>query len=362
MRIVYDGQIYSFQRAGGINRYFERIISLLPLSFEPTLLAFNGPSENWPAHPNLKIVQAPLFAPRGVARRLARPYFRARVQQLKPDLVHPTFYHTLAEKSLENYRCPVVFTVYDFIVDIFSSQLPHAHAEVARQKQAILAANAILCISNNTKKDLLERFPHLESRVTVTPLAGDLDISISYGLQKVPERPYFLFVGSRAPYKNFDGLLRAFSSVAQTVGDIALAVVGAPLDNREKSLVESLQLGAHVQEWGHLSDAHLAKMYRCSLALVYPSFYEGFGIPPLEAMSCETLVIAAATSSIPEVVGDCALLFDPRKDEQLGEILRSVARGETDRASLLSKGRRRAAEFSWARTAQQTAEVYRSLL
>lgn len=361
MKILYEGYIYSAQSAGGINRYFERVISLLPAQYQPTILALHVRPDNWPTHPNLQVVRAPFFSPERLARRLARHYFQLRAAQLQPDLVHPTYFQSLSLKPINSYGCPSVFTVYDFIMDIFADQIDPSRAEVEKQKAAILAADALLCISHNTKRDLLERFPHLEPRVTVTPLAGDLDISLSYGAEPVPARPYFLFVGSRTRYKNFDGLLRAFAPLAQNGADLALAVMGDAFSADENQLIEELELTKHVENWGRLRDAHLAKMYRCALALVYPSFYEGFGIPPLEAMNCQTLVIAANNSSIPEVTGDAALLFDAAKTDELFDRLRAVWHGEVDRAALIEKGRARAAQFSWERTAEQTAAVYRAL-
>lgn len=361
MRILYDGQIYCLQSAGGINRYFQQLISFLPTDFEPIITTFRTHPDNWPSHPNLKVVQAPLFSPQRVARRVGRHYFQFASERLKPDLIHPTFYQLLTMKSLNSHNCPCVCTVHDFITDIFSSQLDPQKIATNRQTEAILAADFLLCNSQNTKKDLLERFPHLEPRVTVTPLAGDLDITMSYGEHVTPIRPYFLFVGSRAPYKNFDGLLRAFSRFVSAISGVALVVVGGPFDERELKLIQELKLESNVENWSRLSDKHLAKLYRCSLALVYPSFYEGFGIPLLEAMNCETIVIASNTSSIPEVVNDAALLFDPHQLNHLTDIMLGVAREEIDRSGYIKKGRVRASAFSWERTAQLTVEVYRNL-
>ncbi len=362
MKILYDGTMFANQAAGGINRYFANIISRFPSEFEPALLTFNVRAHNWPVHPKLRIYQAPLFAPDRVARLLGRYYFRAAARQFKPDIVHPTYYYSLGVRRLNSYGCPSVVTVYDFIHDILAPAPAVQQLEVSSQAQAIADADAILCISNHTKSDLLERFPNYESKVHVTPLASDIHFSMTQGEEPIPDRPYFFFVGSRPSYKNFEGLARAFARLAQSDPEVCLAVVGTPFTPTENKLFDELKITARVQPWGIVSDAHLARLYRHSLALVYPSFYEGFGIPPLEAMACETVVIAANNSSIPEVTGDAALLFDAAKTDELFDLLRTVARGEANRADIIAKGRARAAQFSWERTAQQTAEVYRSLL
>lgn len=361
MKILYDGTAFTNQGAGGINRYFANLISRFPAEFEPALLTFNVRAHNWPVHPNLRIYKAPLFTPDRVARRLGRYYFRAAARQFKPDIVHPTYYYSLGMRRLNSYSCPSVITVYDFIHDILAPSPAIQQLEVASQNQAIADADAILCISNHTKSDLLERFPHYESKVHVIPLASEIDLSMTHGNENVPDRPYFLFVGSRPSYKNFEGLTRAFAHLAQSDPEICLAVVGKPFTQVENKLFEDLKISSRVQCCGIVSDTHLARLYRHSLALVYPSFYEGFGIPPLEAMACETVVIAANNSSIPEVTGDAALLFDATDISELADLLRAVAHGDIDRSELIDKGRTRAAQFSWERTAKQTADVYRSL-
>ena len=176
-----------------------------------------------------------------------------------------------------------------------------SHREMKRK--AILAAQKVICISENTKKDLLERYPIPEENVIVTYLASELDSSLAYGSEPVPERPYFFYVGGRTNYKNFDRLLIAFSKVVSEHDDLALCVVGSPFKEDEERLIHDLGLEDCIEHYGYVDDRHLAKLYRCSLAFVYPSLYEGFGIPPLEAMACGTVAIVANSSSLPEVVG-----------------------------------------------------------
>jgi glycosyltransferase involved in cell wall biosynthesis len=359
MKILYDGDIYNWQAAGGINRYFEEIIGHLPPEFDPALLTLKEWPTNWPVHPRLKIYRGPSALPDRLARRFALYYFRALEGRLKPDVFHPTNYYSLTLRKPNEHGCPSVITVYDFTVELFPDHVASAQESAAKQREAILSADALICISHHTRQDLLERFPHCEDKITVTHLAGDLDISLSYGSEKIPEQPYFLFVGSRSKYKNFEGLLHAF---ARLEGAAVLAVAGSPWNEGELALLEKLKIAGQVEHLGRVSDAHLAKLYRCSLAFVYPSFYEGFGIPPLEAMNCETVVIAANTSSIPEVVGNSALLFDPHQEDELTERLQAVYRGEVNRAKLIEQGRERALLFSWEKTCEMTTQVYKKIV
>jgi glycosyltransferase involved in cell wall biosynthesis len=125
--------------------------------------------------------------------------------------------------------------------------------------------------------------------------------------------------------------------------------------------VAELGLDGRLELFEHPTDAHLAKLYRSSLALVYPSLYEGFGIPPLEAMSCGTPVVASDRSSLPEVVGDAGLLFDPRSADQLSDILRTLYDHPSERERLIERGYRRARLFSWEKTVGQTLDIYRAV-
>jgi glycosyltransferase involved in cell wall biosynthesis len=229
------------------------------------------------------------------------------------------------------------------------------------KRRAIMSAQRVICISESTKRDLLERYPVREERVSVTHLASEIDAGMAHGPEPTPAPPFYLYVGSRSSYKNFAGLLRAFAKAVSVKPGLALCVVGDPFTEAEGRLVADLKLGGHVEHYGHASDSHLAKLYRRSVALVYPSLYEGFGIPPLEAMSCGTVAVVSNVSSLPEVVGDAGLMFDPRSADELIDILLSLPGDETKREELILKGRRRAREFSWDKTAAQTVEVYRSL-
>ena len=362
MQILYDGKIYLMQSAGGVNRYFANLIARLPADFRPRLTTCETRALNYPSHPNLEVHRFRRFRPAGVSYRLEKIYFDRVSDSRRFDLAHPTYYTLLTRREVSEYRCPVVITVWDMIHELFAADLDPSGRSVEEKRRAILAAQAVICISENTRKDLLERYPTLpEGRVRVTPLASELDASLSHGPEHVPERPYFLYVGLRYRYKNFTGLLDAFAKLRTARPRAALCVVGAPFDESECKLIADLGISDAVEHYGHVSDAHLAKLYRCGVAFVYPSLYEGFGIPPLEAMSCGTPVVAANRSSLPEVVGDAGLLFDPDSADELADILRLLLDDERERERLIAKGRRRAQAFSWDKTVGQTLEIYRSV-
>lgn len=361
MRVLYDGLIYTAQATGGVNRYFANLIERLPDHYRPAITTTHKPDLNWPDRRNLQVIRYRRFRPSRISNPLEKKFFNFVTGLRRHDVVHPTYYDSLSGAEWDACARPIVFTVYDMIHERFASTLDPTgeHCEVKRR--AIMRADAVICISESTKADLLEYYPVDESRITVTHLAGSLDAAHTQGTEDLPTRPYFLYLGNRAPYKNFDGLLVALSKIVPTCSDLLLRVVGKPLDPTETRQIASLGLRDHVRECGYVTDAQLAALYRSSLAFVYPSLYEGFGIPPLEAMACGTVVVAADTSSIPEVVGDAGLLFDPQSPDEFVDALRLVLDDPARCAALIVRGRERANSFSWDRTAAKTVKVYEAV-
>lgn len=362
MQILYDGKIYSMQVTGGINRYFANLLGRLPGHFVPTLTCSQSHRFTYPVHSKLKIFKYKKFNPAYISNKLEKYYFRAIATFNKFDVVHPTYYSSLTEQSFSEYKYPVVITVHDMIHELFASQMDASGEQAKLKREAIMAADAIICVSENTKKDLLEQYPVSDKKIAVVYHAADIDVSMSHGSEFVPERPYYLYVGKHAAgYKNFNGLLTAFAKAVSVQPHVELCVVGPPFKKVEEQMIAELKLSNHVAYYGYVDDSHLAKLYRCSIAFVYPSLYEGFGIPTLEAMSCGTPVVASNRSSIPEVVGDAGLLFDPTSISDLTEILLLLLNSSTERIRFINKGYERVKEFSWNKTVAQTIDVYRSV-
>ena len=363
MRILYDGEIFALQTAGGINRYFHNLIGKLPASFVPILTTCRTGGSDFPAHPKLKVIYYKRygFRPGRLSYWLEKYYFRAASQFTKKDIIHPTYYSLLTRQPLEKVRLPVVLTVYDMIHELFPSQLDPAGIENEIKRRAVRSAQAIICISENTKKDLVERLAVDENKVTVTYLASEITADQSYGPDPVPSRPYFLFVGSRSFHKNFKGLLDSFRNVVSMRRDMALCVVGLPFNKFEERMISALGLEKFIEHAGQVSDSHLAKLYRCSIAFAYPSLYEGFGLPLVEAMSCGTPVIASNCSSIPEVVGDAALLFNHETPDEMTDLMLTMAGSPSVRDSMIQKGLGRAGMFDWNKTISKTIDVYRQI-
>jgi glycosyltransferase involved in cell wall biosynthesis len=247
MDILYDGMIFSMQKAGGINRYFANIISRLPSNDSPTLTTRRDLGVNVPTHPRLRVKQFHPFRPHRISIPLEKAYFRS-VEQRRYSVAHPTYYSLLTQQKFDCYRCPVVVTVYDMIHELFPADFQEDYQRNVweQKKQAVHRADAVLCISDNTKQDLVALYPSIENKIVVTHLATEMDISLAQGEQRVPDRPYFLFVGGRNSYKNFDGLLTAVSHAITQFPDVVVCVVGSAFSAAEAAQIESLGLTSHV--------------------------------------------------------------------------------------------------------------------
>ncbi|HEV8437207.1 MAG TPA: glycosyltransferase family 1 protein [Methylomirabilota bacterium] len=235
---------------------------------------------------------------------------------------------------------------------------------------ALAQADFILTPSAYVKETIRERFRVEEQRIVVTPhgvdpffLAAPTDDELEAADRRWGPGPFFLYVGALASHKNVGGLLTAFAKVQRT-GGLRLVLVGTPVGGYREDvllpLIRDLGLGEAVVLAGYVDDALLRCLYRRAVALVLPSFGEGFGLPLLEAMASGTPIITSAVSALPEVAGDAAVYVNPREAEDIAAVMERVLADGTLRRELAARGARRAAAFTWDRTVSQILQVYRS--
>lgn len=264
-----------------------------------------------------------------------------------------------------------VVTIHDLSVLLFPEYHPRMRVLGYRAflGATLARADAVITDSEQTKRDLVRLMGVSNAKVTVIPLATNeafRPVALSqacstvarYGLQ--PNR-YFLHVGTIEPRKNVLRLLRAFERICRT-DSMAPSLVfcgGSGWRNREfYRAVETSPVKASVRVLGYVPEDDLAALYSASLATVYPSLYEGFGLPPLEAMACGSPVITSNASSLPEVVGEAALLVDPHDTAAIEAALVRVQDDSELRETLREQGLKRAKQFSWETTARRTLAVY----
>lgn len=373
MKIAYDSQIFCAQTYGGVSRYFCEITSRLaqtpglevsiaaPLHINAYLQhlpsgivkGFRGPRAD-----RFKSVYPRLFF-RGVGLVLGDLVLRAQF----PDVIHETYYFAY---PLGPRRARRVLTIYDMIHERFPSDFSLGDKTARHKAAAAKRADHVICISESTRRDAIEILGLAPEKTSVIHLGFDLmkggdDDLIN--VRSVTNKPFLLYVGNRGGYKNFLRLLEAYASSPQLRAEFKLICFGGgALSAEEQERISQLSLdsGQVIQLGG--SDQLLSQLYARANAFVYPSLYEGFGIPPLEAMSHDCPVICGANSSIPEVVGDGGEYFDPADVHSMREAIERVVSSDIHRKALIEKGRTRLGCFSWDRCAKETLDVYRNLV
>ena len=291
------------------------------------------------------------------------------IRRARPDLLHyPHFDLPWLVNS------PVVATLYDlkYIArpDFFPQQ-GAAKRLVMRWMMASTARRArrIITISESTRQDLTRRLSVPLEKVRVVPLAVDTAYFAAIPqteIQAIRQRyqlsaPYILFVGERRPHKNLPGLLEGFARFQKMAPQpCQLVIAGKAYADYQapERLAEDLNLGNAVRFLDYVPDTDLPHLYRGAQAFALLSYYEGFGLPVLEAMACGTPVVAAASTSLPEVCGQAGLLVDPDQPEQIAQALHQVVTDGAQRQQIIAAGLERARQFTWEACARQTLVVY----
>jgi glycosyltransferase involved in cell wall biosynthesis len=259
-------------------------------------------------------------------------------------------------------RVPTIVLVHDLVafVDGASAQSRAARIERATIARAMRRAAGLQCVSEATRSDLIARFPRVAPRAFSVPLAADArfhaaspDPSILARHDLRPHR-YVLAVGTLEPRKNLPRLISAWTRVDDGIrGDAVLALVG-PRGWDDDATLASARAAGSVRLLGHVPDDDLPALYAGSACFAYPSLYEGFGLPVLEAMAAGSPVVTSSISSLPEVAGDAALLVDPRDEPAITRALERLLADPVLAQELCARGRARAAMFSWERFATET--------
>lgn len=362
LKVAYDYMLFNWQKHGGISRYFASLAEFLPeFGIKPKIIS--------PLYLSDRLLSLPRSAVWGVhvgdnwkhnliGEPLGEALSRPLARLFGARIVHETTFH---EARRAPRKCAVALTVYDMISELHP-HLPHADEQINRKRAAVERADKIICISENTQKDLLHFYPHLESKSEVVLLGFDSHFAKSGDTASPHPRPYILYVGMRRDYKNWTGLVEAIGRSPRISGDFDLMCIGdGAFKPHELALIEASGLMGRVHQQVADDDA-LKLWYAHAAVFVYPSLYEGFGIPPLEAMAADCPVVAMNKSSVPEVCGNAAEyaeVSDPSTlVAALDNVLYSVGRAQELRAF----GKARLDRFSWHDCAARTSEVYKRML
>jgi glycosyltransferase involved in cell wall biosynthesis len=270
------------------------------------------------------------------------------------EIVHHTYYFP------EYLRLPArkrVCTVYDMTPELMPELLGGANPHRAKE-EFVRACDAVLCISHTTKRDLLAIYGELDKPVIVAPLG--VTSQFFAAVARPVETPYVLFVGGRFSYKNFDVVLRALAAQPPQRRTRLVCTGGGAFSETELARFAELGIAADV-EHRQIDDAELPGWYAGAVCLVFPSRYEGFGLPTVEAFAAGCPVVLAEMDCAIEVGGEAAQYFSADDEQALAAILERLASDPAEREQWIALGRARAAEFTWRRTAEITASVYEAL-
>ncbi len=362
MEILYDHQVFSWQRFGGISRYFFEIISRfcrmpgiktsLFQGFHINEYGLNAFRNSYKYYWGAKRPVIPKTTK--VMTFVNDRLFNFLAPTDYADIYHQTYY-TVLKPAFAGKR---IVTVHDMIHEIY----PHyfvADRVSAHKKDSVLKADGVICISQSTKYDLMHYFACPEDKVKVIYHGSSLHADVTS--PRLVGRPYILYVGQRGAHKNFDMLLTAYDHSHKLNAAFSLVCFGGgELRVEERKKIVELGLSHRVLHYAG-SDDLLANLYTHAAVLVYPSLYEGFGIPPLEAMHCGCPVLSSATSSLPEVVGNAGLYFDPTDEEDLIHKLNLILSDDNLRQGLISAGYQQVKKFDWDVCAEKTLQFYREV-
>ena len=371
MRSFYDHQVFSLQDAGGVSRYLYELIRNLRASRDIEIELLMGLNASVMPFPELQNTKIKVFSwkagfgpgyPRYALNELASSVI-AQVRG-KFDIYHSMLYRALPFVR----RGQLVVTHHDCIHERFPQFFHNASFIVQRKRKLFAQADAIICVSESSRRDLLSFYDIKEEKTHVVhhgfsplpaELPGDPSLEPANGVVSLP---YLLYVGSRAGYKSFPLLLQAFAR-SGLAGDYRLLVVGGgAFSAEEQASITSLGLSSFVNLIPKAGESTLARAYRGAALFVYPSLYEGFGFPPLEAMSMDCPVLVYRTSSLPEVCANAAFYFDTPDAEELAHAVVTTLDDKPGLAEKRQLGLQRVKLYDWSRTARSTLDIYHALL
>ncbi|OYZ02921.1 MAG: hypothetical protein B7Y37_00295 [Sphingobacteriia bacterium 28-36-52] len=364
MTIRYDYQIFCEQPYGGISRYYYELIYRLQqkpgihiqldiLSADNIFLEQLKGKNFWN--------EVQFKGKKDLNRLLSNAYdsFAARMQPF--DVFHPTYYsktslHRTAGK-------PMVITIHDMIDERFHQGQAAYENIIALRAKHISKADKIIAVSENTRNDLIELCGVDPNKIETIYHGNSFNLNIARFTQpKLIEQPYLLYTGKRFAYKNFDRFLQSLVPIMKANPDLWLVCAGGgAFKKAELNQLNKLQLNHRVIYQPIHNNEQLASLYNHAQCLVYPSLYEGFGLPIIEAFACGCPVITSLGSSTGEIAGDAAVLINPNNTEEMTQKMNELLYNESLQNQLVQLGHNRAHLFNWDKTANQTLKLYQAI-
>lgn len=353
MKVLFDHQIFSYVY-GGASKYFTMLLKYLPRECwdTTTLLTSN---EYVRAEKLMPFTLKKYFRGQTVLQEyLNRPYSNFMIKKKCYDIFHQTNFGTYCLDKIGSK--PMVTTYHDANLSTID---PHPEL-VEQQRVSLERADSVIVVSENTKKDLLQLFKVDEAKVSVIYHGIEIPDLSKLNHERIVERPYILYVGRRTFYKNFDNFVKACSLVISKFSDIQVVCTSSCFSNKEYSKFKSLGIEDNMKAIC-CDEADMVRLYRDAIAFVFPSFYEGFGMPILESWSCNCPVVLSTASCFPEIAADAGLYFAPDSVDEMFSQIMKVIEDDALKETLRQRGTERLKKFSWERCANEHLKVYQSL-
>ncbi|NEZ47388.1 glycosyltransferase family 4 protein [Clostridium niameyense] len=369
MKISIDARGINWYKGTGIGTYTENILKYMinkNSNYFFNIYWAGGNYNNFKKH-NTNI----LLTSKKYSRFFEQCYFPNNINKLKPDIYH------IPQNGIglcENINCKIVVTIHDLIPYIMPETVGKGYLNkfLREMPKIMYLSDKIITVSQHSKNDILKFFPMDEKKVKVIPLAAGkkykpLEKNKCLNLLKHKYKidcPFILYIGGFSPRKNVKSLIISFSKIYNKLQNkYKLVIIGAKKDEGNKllELTNKLKIASNIIFTDFVPEKDLPIFYNACSAFVYPSLYEGFGLPPLEAMSCGAPVITSNTSSIPEVVGDSCITIDPLNTDDMINSLENLLNNEALQRKLSKNGYERSKLFSWEKTSKLTLDLYNEL-
>ena len=356
LRIMYDYQMIVIQRFGGISRYFFDLATAFSKQHKvitPVLFPKSFYFESYFGKKSSRFAlwrwNKPFVYP------LNQLYNIIKLITYRPDILHITYYSSYLLSFIPN-KTKLVVTAHDMIHEIYPELFPSWDFTTKHKRKVFCKADLIIAISENTKNDLIKYFNLAPSKITVIYHGNPFEKVLPES-KFAMDSPYFLFVGQRDKYKNFNVLIKAIVPILLERKFKLLCVGGKPFSTEELTQFEAMGVKSHVER-RTCSDTELQSAYKNALCMIYPSKYEGFGIPILEAWASRCPLIISNASCFPEIAKNGALYFEPENIEQLRTQIESLISSQQLRNTLVKRGQELLKQYTIEKTFTQTINAY----
>lgn len=357
MKVLYDHQIFIAQKYGGISRYFYELIKSFNNAKDMDVSTSVLFSKNHYIADKKEINH--IKGRRKIYHKINNAILLNKLKKQNFDVFHPTYYDPYFLQYIINK--PFVLTVHDMIHEKFKESFSKDDRISQYKQMLVKKASKIIAVSQCTKNDLIDILGIIPEKIEVV-YHGNSMVRVEKSLN-IKQKKYILFVGSRWGYKNFDKFITASCKILQKNHNISVVCAGGggEFNQEELLLFKKLKIEKKVFQYT-VNDEILSQLYQNALVFVFPSLYEGFGIPILEAFACKCPVACSNVSSLPEIAGNAVEYFNPYDEASIYTAINNVLSNAEYKKTLVSNGLQRLNKFSWEQTAIDTKKIYESVI